>query len=73
MWPLEHNSEICFVCLNKKVLVFMSLEATSDSFPPDLTTKYQGDCEKVRLGFRVPILHRVEIKIIGHSYFSYFS
>ena len=29
MWPLEHNSEICFLGSNKKVFVFMSMEATS--------------------------------------------
>ena len=40
MWPLEHNSEICFLCLNKKVFVFILMEATSDSFPLKLTTKY---------------------------------
>ena len=40
IWPLEHNTGICFACLNKKVFVFMSIEATSDSFPPQLTTKY---------------------------------
>ena len=31
--PLKHNSEICFLGSNKKVFVFMSIEATSDSFP----------------------------------------
>ena len=36
MWPLEHNSKICFAGLTKKF----------------------------RLGFRVPDLHRVAIKII---------
>ena len=40
MWPLDHNSEICFLGSNKKVFVFMSMEAISDSFPPELTTKY---------------------------------
>ena len=40
MWPLKHNSEIYFLGSNKKVLEFMSMEATSDSFPPELTTKY---------------------------------
>ena len=47
----------------------MSMEATSDSFPPELTTKYtvskvlgKGACGEVRLGFRVPDLHRVAIK-----------
>ena len=49
----------------------MSMEATSDSFPPELTIKYRvskllekGAWEKVRLGFRVPDVHRVAIKII---------
>ena len=40
MGPLEHNSEICFTGLNKKVFIFMSMEATSDSLHPELTTKY---------------------------------
>ena len=40
MWPLEHNSEICFLGLNKNVFIFMSMEATSNSFPPELTTEY---------------------------------
>ena len=40
MLPIKHNSEICFSGSNKKVFVFMSMEATSDSFPPELTTKY---------------------------------
>ena len=31
MWPLKHNSEICFLGWNKK--------ATSGSFPPEMTTK----------------------------------
>ena len=60
-WPLEHNSEIYFAGLNKKVFVFMSMEATSDGFPPELTTKYtvskvleKGACREVRLDFRVP-------------------
>ena len=49
----------------------MSIEATSDSFPPKLTTEYtlskvleKGACREVRLGFRVPGLHTVAIKII---------
>ena len=48
----------------------MSMEATSDSFPPKLTTKYmvsqelgKGACGEVSLGVRVPDLHRVAIKI----------
>ena len=40
MWPLEHNDAICFAGSNKKVFVFMSMEATSNCFPPELTTKY---------------------------------
>ena len=71
MWPLEHNSEICFAGLYKKVFLFMSIEATSYSFPPELTTKYtvskmlkKGACREVRLGFMVPTLHRVATKII---------
>ena len=40
MWPLEHNAEICFAGSNKKVFLFMSMEATSDCFPPELTTMY---------------------------------
>ena len=46
-------------------------EATIDSFPPKLTTKYimskvlgKGACGEVWLGFRVPDLHRNAIKII---------
>ena len=39
MWPIEHHSEICFLGSKEKVFVFMSMEATSDSFPPELTTK----------------------------------
>ena len=49
----------------------MLIEATSDSFPPELTTKYmvskvlgEGVCGEVRLGFKVPDLHTVTIKII---------
>ena len=40
MWPFEHNSETCFLGSNKNVFIFMLMEATSDSFPPELTTKY---------------------------------
>ena len=40
MWPNEHNAEIFFAGSNKKVFVFISIKATSDSFPPDLITKY---------------------------------
>ena len=49
----------------------MSMEATFESFPLELTTKYtvskvpeKGDCGEVRVGFRVPDLHRFAIKII---------
>ena len=70
MWPLKHNSKICFAGSNKKVFVFISMEVTADSFSPELTTKYRvskvlgkGVCREVRLGFRVPNLHRVAIKI----------
>ena len=31
---------ICFLGLNKKVFIIMSMEATFDTFPPKLTTKY---------------------------------
>ena len=71
MWPLEHNSDICFAGLNKKVFVFMSMEATTNSFPTELTTKYmvskvleRGACGEVRLDFWVPDFHRVATKII---------
>ena len=47
------------------------MEATSDSFPPELTTKYTVSkvlkkvaYGEVRLGFRVPDLNRVSIKVI---------
>ena len=32
MWPLEHNSAICFAGSNRKVFAFMSMETTSDTF-----------------------------------------
>ena len=71
MWPLEHNSVICFAGSAKKVFVFMSTEASTDPFPPELTCKYtvskvlgRGACGEVRLGFRVPDLRRVAIKIV---------
>lgn len=70
MWPLEHNAEICFAGPNKKVFVFMSAEA-GESFPEELTSRYtvskvlgRGATGEVRLGFRIPDLHRVAIKII---------
>eukprot|EP00092_Neocalanus_flemingeri_P094274 GFUD01119867.1.p1 GENE.GFUD01119867.1~~GFUD01119867.1.p1 ORF type:complete len:515 (-),score=128.52 GFUD01119867.1:119-1663(-) len=71
MWPLDHNAEICFAGANKKVFVFMSNEAQTDIFPSSLTSKYtvskvlgRGATGEVRLGFRIPDLHRVAIKII---------
>lgn len=71
MWPLEHNAEICFAGPVKKVFVFMSSESQTEQFPPQLTSKYtvskvlgKGACGEVRLGFRIPDLHRVAIKII---------
>ena len=71
MWPLKHNSEIYFAGSNNKVFVFMSLEATSESYPSKLTTKYtvskvleKGACEEFMFGFRVPDLYRVTSKII---------
>ena len=71
MWPLEHNSDICFAGSSKKVFVFMSLDAgLVESFPPQLTAKYtvskllgRGATGEVRLGFRIPDLHRVAIKV----------
>ena len=71
MWPLEHNSDICFAGANKKVFVYMSSESQTDQFPAALTSKYtvsktlgRGATGEVRLGFRIPDLHRVAIKII---------
>jgi len=71
MYPLEHNAEISFAGANKKVYVFMSSEPSSDVFPSELTSKYtvskvlgKGACGEVRLGFRIPDLHRVAIKIV---------
>ena len=61
----------CFAGLDKKGFIFMSMEATCESFPPKLTTKYavskvleKAASGEVRLGFRVPDLHRVAIKVI---------
>ena len=69
--PPMKVDEVCFAGLIRKVFVFMSMKATSDSFLPVLTTKYTVSkvLEKVaigevRLGFRVPDLHKVAIKII---------
>ena len=49
----------------------MSMEATFDSFPPELTTNFtmskvleKAACGEVRLCFRVPDVHWVAIKII---------
>ena len=71
MWPLDHNAEICFAGANKKVFVFMLSEGQTDIFPSTLTSKYtvskvlgRGATGEVRLGFRIPDLHRVAIKII---------
>jgi len=71
-FPLEHNAEICFAGQHKKVFVFMSNEAQSESFPAELTSSYtvskmlgRGACGEVRLGFRIPDLKRVAIKIIN--------
>ena len=77
MRPLEHDSEICFAGLNKKVFVYRSTDPQREIFPPELTDKYtvskvlgRGACGEVRLGFRIPDLHRVAIKVInkgGHT------
>ena len=71
MWPLNHNAEICFAGYNKKVFVFMSMDGQTEIFPNQLTSKYtvskvlgRGACGEVRLGFRIPDLHRVAIKVI---------
>jgi len=72
MRPLEHDSEICFAGLNKKVFVYRSTDPQREIFPPELTDKYtvskvlgRGACGEVRLGFRIPDLHRVAIKVIN--------
>jgi len=72
MWPLDHNAEICFAGAKKKVYVFMSTEPQTETFPTALTNKYtvskvlgRGATGEVRLGFRIPDLHRVAIKIIS--------
>ena len=71
MRPLEHNAVICFAGASKKVFVFMATEEQTDTFPATLTNKYtvskvlgRGATGEVRLGFRIPDLHRVAIKII---------
>ena len=71
MRPLEHDSELCFSADNKKVFVFRSMSALRDQFPTQLTDKYtvskvlgRGAYGEVRLGFRIPDLHRVAIKVI---------
>jgi len=73
MWPLEHNSEICFAGVTKKVFVFMST-TEQEKFPVELTSKYtiskvlgKGACGEVRLAFRIPDLYRVAIKIINKN------
>ena len=40
--PLEHNSEICFLSMNKKVFVFMSIEATYASVPQNRQVHIDG-------------------------------
>ncbi|XP_023327885.1 serine/threonine-protein kinase Chk2 [Eurytemora carolleeae] len=40
MRPLEHDSELCFSAVNKKVFVFRSMSALRDQFPSQLTDKY---------------------------------
>ena len=40
MLLLKDSSEICFLDLNNKVFVFLSMEATSDGFPSELLTKF---------------------------------
>ena len=40
MWPLKHNSVICFAILKKKVFIFRSMEANADSLPPELNNNY---------------------------------
>jgi len=77
MWPLEHNAEICFAGAKKKVYVFMSSEAQTETFPTSLTNKYtvskvlgRGATGEVRLGFKIPDLHRVAIKIISKRRYS---
>jgi len=71
-FPLEHNAEICFAGQFKKVFVFMSNEGQTETFPSELTSSYtvskmlgRGACGEVRLGFRIPDLKRVAIKIIN--------
>ena len=72
VWPLEHNSELCFAGAKKKVFVFMSTSEQTEKFPSELTQKFtvskvlgRGACGEVRLGFRIPDLRRVAIKIIN--------
>ena len=77
MSPLEHDSELWFSAdttdkILKKVFVFRSMTALTDQFPTQLTDKYtvskvlgRGAYGEVRLGFRIPDLHRVAIKSIS--------
>ena len=67
--PLVHNSMICFADESKKVFVFMSSEEV-ETYPEQLTRKYtvskwlgRGASGEVRLGFRVPDLYRLGVKI----------
>ena len=40
VWPLEHNSELCFAGAKKKVFVFMFTSKPTESFPTELTNKF---------------------------------
>ena len=71
MWSLDNNAEICFAGYNKKVFMFMSMDGQTEILPNQLTSKYtvskvlgRGACREVRLGFRIPDLYRVAIKVI---------
>lgn len=77
MLPLLHNDEIFFAGASKKVFVFMSTEEQAEKFPAALTSKYtvskvlgRGAVGEVRLGFRIPDLHRVAIKIVNKRTYS---
>jgi len=78
--PLDHDSDICFAGAKKKVFVYRAEDDVRETFPEPLTEKYivskvlgRGACGEVRLGFRVPDLHRVAIKIICKRTTSTFS
>jgi len=69
-WPLVNNAEICFVSPSRKMFVFIMSEP-EETFPPELTSRYilgkvlgDGGAGEVRLGFRLPDLDRVAVKII---------